>query len=381
MARYKSLSAAIAAAALLIVTASNAEAKVINVKPGDSIQAAVDQASPGDTVQVAPGTYTEAGQPCPVDAANTCAVVIDKNDISLIAKGGGGKSVTLQAASGQDVGIGVGKTDDPSCLTDASLQVRGSLLQGLTVQGFADDGVLLFCVDGWRITDLVARGNDEYAIFPSHSFNGRVDHSFASGAHDTGFYIGQSYNARMDHNVATQNVSGYEIENSIGVTADYNVAHDNTGGILSFTLPFLDVKENHDNVIEHNVVHHNNAPNECSGGTVCEVPSGTGILVLAADSNQVRENLVTGNRSFGIAVSNICVAQQLPPEVCAALDIEPNPDDNRITSNAVLGNGKNPDPILPAVFAVDLAWDTTGTGNCWSNNVFGTSFPDPLPSC
>jgi parallel beta-helix repeat protein len=381
MARYKVLSAAIAAAALLIVTASTVEAKVINVKPGDSIQAAVDQASPGDTVQVAPGTYTEAGQPCPVEPASTCAVVIDKNDISLIAKVSGGKSVTLQAASGQDVGIGVGKTDDPSCLTDASLQVRGSLLQGLTVQGFADDGVLLFCVDGWRISDLVARDNHEYAIFPSHSFNGRLDHSFASGAHDTGFYIGQSYNARMDHNLATQNVSGYEIENSIGVTADYNVAHDNTGGILSFTLPFLDVKENHDNVIEHNVVHHNNAPNECSGGTVCEVPSGTGILVLAADSNEVRENLVTDNRSFGIAVSNICVAQQLPPDVCAALDIEPNPDDNRITSNAVLGNGTNPDPILPAVFAVDLAWDTTGTGNCWSNNVFGTSFPDPLPSC
>ena len=176
MARYKFLSAAIAAAALLIVIASTAEAKVINVKPGDSIQAAIDQASPGDTVQVAPGTYTEAGQPCPVEPANTCAVAIDKNDISLIAKGSPGKAVTLQAASGQDVGIGVGKTDDAACLTDASLQVRGSLLQGLTVQGFADDGVLLFCVDGWRITDLVARDNHEYAIFPSHSFNGRLDH-------------------------------------------------------------------------------------------------------------------------------------------------------------------------------------------------------------
>jgi parallel beta-helix repeat protein len=380
MARYRFLSAAIAAAALLIVTAS-AQAKVINVKPGDSIQAAVDQASPGDTVKVAPGTYTEAGRPCPVEPANTCAVVIDKNDISLVGNADAPKSVTLQAAGGQDVGIGVGKTDDPSCLTDASLQVSGSLLQGLTVQGFGDDGVLLFCVAGWRISDLVARNNGEYAIFPSHSFNGRVDHSFASGAHDTGFYIGQSFNARMDHNVATQNVSGYEIENSTGVTADYNVAHDNTGGILSFTLPFLDVKENSNNVIEHNVVFKNNAPNECSGGTVCEVPSGTGILVLAADSNRVRENLVTKNRSFGIAVANICVAQGIPPADCASLDIEPNPDDNRITSNTVLGNGTNPDPILPPVFAVDLAWDLTGTGNCWSNNVFGTSFPPSLPEC
>ena len=186
----------------------------------------------------------------------------------------------------------------------------------------------------------------------------------------------------MDHNVATQNVSGYEIENSTGVTADYNVAHDNTGGILSFTLPGLDVNENHDNVIEHNVVHHNNAPNECSGGTVCEVPSGTGILVLCGRLEP--SPLEPGDREplLRDRVSNICVVQGLSPDECAALGIEPNPDDNRITTNAVLGNGTNPDPILPDVrFAVDLAWDTTGTGNCWSNNMFGTSFPDPLPSC
>ncbi|HEY3192709.1 MAG TPA: right-handed parallel beta-helix repeat-containing protein [Solirubrobacterales bacterium] len=379
MARYRFLSAAVAAAALLIAAAS-AQAKVIKVNPGGSIQAAVDEANPGDTVLVAPGTYTEAGRPCPAEPTNTCAVAISKDDISVV--GQSGNAATLQAASGQDVGIGVAQTDDPSCLTDPTLRVHGSLLSGLTVQGFGDDGVLLFCVDGWRISDLVSRDNDEYSIFPSHSFNGRLDHSFASGAHDTGMYIGQSFNSRMDHNVATRNVSGYEIENSIGVTADYNVAFKNTGGILSFTLPFLDAKVNSGNVIEHNVVHHNNAPNECSGGTVCEVPSGTGILVLAADSNEVRENLVTGNKSFGIAVANICVAQQLPPDVCAALDIEPNPDDNRITFNTVLGNGTNPDPILPPMFAVDLAWDGTGTGNCWSNNVFNTFFPPPaLPSC
>jgi cytochrome c peroxidase len=385
MARFRLLSAAVVAALLLIISAS-AEAKVIKVHPGDSIQAAVDQANPGDTVQVAPGTYTETGQPCPAEPSNTCAVVIDKNDIGLKGTGGKGKA-TLQAAGGQDVGIGVGKTDDPSCLTDPSLRVQGSSLRKLTVQGFADDGVLLFCVSGWRINSLVARDNDEYAIFPSHSFNGRVDHSFASGAHDTGFYIGQSFNSRMDHNVATENVSGYEIENSIGVKADHNVAHDNTGGILSFTLPFLDAKVNSGNVIAHNTVRDNNAPNECSGGSVCEVPSGTGILLVAADSNSVRQNQVTGNHSFGIAVSNICVAQQLDTDTCNLIstDIQPDSDNNRILRNTVLGNGTDPDPVLPPVFAVDLAWDGTGVGNCWTGNVFGTFFwpgvPDPLPAC
>jgi hypothetical protein len=41
----------------------------------------------------------------------------------------------------------------------------------------------------------------------------------------------------------------------------------------------------------------------------------------------------------------------------------------------------NPDPTLSPMFAVDLVWDTTGVGNCWSNNRFATSFPTTLPSC
>lgn len=383
MARYRFIAPAIATAALLLIPAA-AGAKVIHVHPGGSIQAGVNQANPGDTVLVAPGTYTEDSQPCPAEPSNSCAVVVDKNDISIIGQGGGhGKSVTLQGTSGQDVGIGVGNTPDPSCLTDPSLRLHGSTLRGLTVQGFADDGVLLFCVSGWRISDLVAQDNTEYAIFPSHSFNGRVDHSFASDARDTGFYIGQSFNSRMDHNVATGNVSGYEIENSIGVSADHNLAEGNTGGILSFTLPFLDAKVNSNNVIAHNVVRNNNEPNNCVGGQVCEVPSGTGILLVAADNNVVGHNRVTGNNSFGIAVANICAAQQLSPQDCDFIsqDIDPNSDNNHIVHNTVLGNGAHPDPVLPAVFAVDLAWDTFGDGNCWSKNAFGTSFPPDLPSC
>lgn len=38
------------------------------------------------------------------------------------------------------------------------------------------------------------------------------------------------------------------------------------------------------------------------------------------------------------------------------------------------------DPLVPVVFAVDLDWDLSGTGNCWSGNTTGTTFPTPLPS-
>jgi len=234
------------------------------------------------------------------------------------------------------------------------------------VQGFEDTGVLLFCTDDWRITNVVATSDLEYGIFPSHSGPGRVDHSSASGANDTGIYVGQSHDVTVDHNLATGNVSGFEIENSSGVRLFGNDATGNTAGILSFTLPFLDVTENAGNRIDHNFVHDNDKANTCEpGDIVCAVPPGSGIAVVAADANTVDHNTVTGNDSFGILVANICNALQLPPAVCAVLDIEPNSDDARIVFDTALDNGENPAPGFPLPGG-DLLWDGTGTGDCWA---------------
>ncbi len=371
---------ALLALAMLLVPAS-AGARTIHVHKGGSIQAAVKSADPGDTVMVHRGTYKLRGHSCPTETGHKCGVLIRKNRIRLVGKG----KVVLKPKGDVHEGIAVvGSSKRKTCVTKRSQRLHGSTIRGFTVKGFEDDGVFLACVDHYRVTRVRALDNNEYGIFPSHTVSGRVDHSFASGSNDTGIYIGQSRSGRVDHNTAKKNVSGFELENSSKIRADHNSASGNTAGFLSFALPDLDVKSNHDNRIDHNRASKNNKKNTCLDpeDIVCMVPQGTGMLLVAADKNRVQSNRVSGNGSYGIAVVNYCVVTSTSTADCKKLDIEPNPDGNRTTSNNVQGNGG--DQHLPKgfeFFANDLDLDGTGQDNCWSKNVFKTSFPPTLPAC
>ena len=382
----RTCSVVFAAASLLLLSAP-AAAKNWVVHPGQSIQAAVDQAASGDSIVVLAGTYHEPGVPCPSDASHTCAVVVSKPGISLVGVPNHKRAVILENPGGQNQGIAIAApgANGATCLDDDAQRLSGSSVTGFTVNGFGGEGIFLLCVDRFAVRFNQTNDNVEYGIFPSHSTRGSVAFNLATGSNDTGIYIGQSRSVHVDHNVARGNVSGFEIENCSDVRLDHNVATGNTGGILSFTLPFLDVNQNTANRIDHNWVQGNNKPNTCvdPADAVCGVPQGTGILALAVDENRVDHNLVLNNDSYGIAVANFCIAQGLSDDVCAALGIDPDPDRNQVDHNAVFGNGKHPSPLIQPVFAVDLAWDGSGAGNCWDKNAFDTQFPPPpgLPTC
>ena len=348
----------------------------IIVKAGESIQAAVDAAQPGDTIKVEDGVYT--GTP-----GDGQVVLVQKDDITIE-----GSRNAIIDATGFYFGIFVG---DPNASISAAgcppITVRGFELEGLTIRNAMDTGVRLIGVDGFELEDSAYIDNEEYGPFPVCSRNGEISDNFASGHNDAALYVGDADNIEVTNNVATDNVVGAEIENSTNCVVRDNTFFGNTGGLLVFVGPGLPMPFTNNVRIEGNDIFDNNRTNTGSGA-VAGVPEGTGILIFGSDNVTVEDNDISGNDSFGLAVTgNFNVF--LDPR------IEPFNDNLVVEENEIENNGANPDPLrtftpgadiifLPDVFdpgpitgapgALLLA-DPDPSDNCFEENEFGTDFP------
>jgi parallel beta-helix repeat protein len=338
------------------VTAAAAPKKVARVKPGMSIQAAVDAVGAGGIVQIEPGVYAEA-------------VNVAVPDLHITGVGGG--DVVLTNPGTANNGIRVTADGD------------GFELDNITVRNFARNGVILIGVDGFRLSRVRTVNNGEYGLFPLRTTNGVIENCTATGHADTGIYVGQSTDVVIRNSAAWGNVAGFEIENTVRGTLENSVAYDNSVGVLVSLVPGLQVMTASDAVVRNNLIHDNNHANfgdpEDFAGLL---PPGTGIMLIGPDRTIITQNSITNNASTGVAVLDaqiIALLSGLDPSVYT---VDTKPDGTRTTHNLVLGNGTAPQPPLAGLFpGVDLLWDGTGVGNCWSQNVYRTSAPSPLPSC
>jgi parallel beta-helix repeat protein len=327
------------------------------VTPSQSIQAAVDAAGPNAVIHLEPGLYAQA-----VTVTAPGVKIVGLTDHT-----GNGPIITNPGGAANGISVRPGAND--------------FALVGVTIRGFGRNGVLLSGIDGFLLSRVTAQDNGAYGLFPVRSANGVIEHSVASGHGDAGLYVGQSRSITMRGNVVFENVVGIEASNSSDIKLLANDAHDNTNGILVVLLPGRQIKTASDILVSGNEVTGNNRPNFAPpGDLVAAVPAGTGILIVGADRVRAEDNHVTGHDFIGLGVGSsliLALLSNTPPEAFG--DIEPNPDGVDVRNNVVTGNGtQSPIPFLPAV---DLLWDGSGEGNCWSGNTFGSAFPSSLPSC
>jgi parallel beta-helix repeat protein len=328
----------------------------------EAVQTLLIEAKEGDTVCLLEGSYSFSGE------------------LSIATPGltlkGAGQGKTILDFKSQTVGAnGIQITSDNVTVTE--FDVKNPPGDGIRATSVKNIQFLKVSV----LWDAPAsKENGAYGLYPVSSDGVRIEGCKVSGARDAGIYVGQSKHILVADSEAWGNVAGIELENSTDAEVRGCHAHDNTGGILVFNLPNLPMQGGSRAKVHNNVVERNNLDNFAALGTiVARVPTGTGIMLLAADSNEFHENMIKDNKSLGVLIfsySDLLFDEQNDP----AFDVYPQ--GNWFHDNTFSNNGTMPSQdvsiLIPLNPVPDVIWDgcadskidnTSGAlTNCLSNN-------------
>jgi parallel beta-helix repeat protein len=372
----------------------------IVVKPGESIQAAIDRAEEGTRIFVLAGVYREIGNP-------TNGLNITKSGIRLIGQKTPNKRVIIENAGNQRNGIVVVPPLEKDCMScHESMAPPFPLLpgvepgppdpeplpydieiRGITIRGFGNNGLFTQRVDGYKIIDVESVDNRNYGIFPTLSRNGLITHSRATGSDlDSGIWVQSSENVLVMHNVAEDNVNGFEVSNSDDIEVVHNVTRQNTLGMAILLLPGTEFDErqgaNRINLRDNLIVDNNRENTSRPGSALSNVPQGIGVLYQGVDNSLITRNHIEDNDFSGIAIVDYCLTVQGTPQDCSNPGIPPaflldqTAENNRVVGNVLINNGTDPVPHPFDFSAADLTLITLPDdhGNCYEDNFFTTFF-------
>ena len=282
----KTLMMAAAVAALL---AGSAEAKVLTVTPGgdaqEKLQTALLDAKPGDTVAIAAGRY-ELTDGLSLDIAN-------------VTVKGAGPAATILSFKGQK------SSGEGFLITSNKVTIRDLAVEDSKGDGIKSKGADQISFKNLRVewTGGPKSTNGAYGVYPVSSTNVLIDHVTVNGASDAGIYVGQSKNIIIKNSTAEFNVAGIEIENSMNADVFDNLATHNAGGILVFDLPNLPQMGGHSTRVFRNKVVQNDTKNFAKKGAIVgDVPTGTGIMVMANRDIHVFGNEIDQNQTAAVMV-------------------------------------------------------------------------------
>jgi parallel beta-helix repeat protein len=312
----------IAASAAGALAAGTAEAKVLAVSPGgdvqEKLQTALLDAKPGDTVAIAAGRY---------ELTDGLSL-----DVPGVTVKGAGPAATVLSFKGQK------SSGEGFLITSSKVTVRDLGVEDTKGDGIKSKGVDQISFVNLRVewTGGPKETNGAYGVYPVSSTNVLIDKVTVRGAADAGIYVGQSKNIVVRNSTAEFNVAGIEIENSMNADVFDNLSTHNAGGILVFDLPNLPQMGGHSTRIFRNKVVQNDTKNFArKGAIVGDVPTGTGVMLMANRDVHVFENDISENQTA--AVMLVSYTQKYDD-----LTYNPLPRDIVVRNNRIGRNGWAP---------------------------------------
>jgi parallel beta-helix repeat protein len=307
------------------------------LKPGDNdhdvLQQALIDAQPGGVVLLGEGTFRL------------------KQGLSLTQRGvtirGKGMDKTILSFKGQ--------TDGSQGLLVKSDEF---LIEDLAVEDAPGDAIKVEGASGVTFRRVRAEWtggpsseNGAYGLYPVQCQRVLIEDSVARGASDAGIYVGQSDTIIVRRSRAELNVAGIEIENSTNADVYENISTGNTGGLLVFSLPGLQVKGGKNIRVYNNQVYDNNEDNFAPAGNIVgQVPRGTGMFVMANDLVEIFGNTVKDNKTVSLAI----ISYLLTGLSFDDKEYDPYPEALYVHDNTFDGGGDAPDPTKQLSLALGL---------------------------
>src|SRR4051812_9925047 len=217
----------------------------------EAVQQALLDVQAGGTVAFGAGTFSlKTGLSLDVDNVTILGAGMDQTVLSFAGQTDGAQGLYVTALHGftmHDIAVEDTKGDGVKLLGTAKVRISKTRVE-------------------WTKGANETNGSD--GIYPVQCSDVLLDANVVKGASDSGVYVGQSDMIEVKNNRVELNVAGIEIENSTHADVHDNIATNNTGGILVFNLPGLEVENGAITRVFHNEIFENNQENFAPAGNI-----------------------------------------------------------------------------------------------------------------
>ncbi|MYU26477.1 right-handed parallel beta-helix repeat-containing protein [Streptomyces sp. SID8352] len=319
------------------------------VRPGQSVQRAVDAARPGDTVLLTPGTYYES-------------VTVSTPGLTLR---GTGRSTVVRPNPQRDPSDACSEAGNGICVVgtrDESL--RDVTVASLTVTGFTRTGVFAMATDHLTVRGVTAESNGVWGIAQERSVRAVLRGNTARSNGDAGIFLANTIKAEegaqdtrgtvVEGNRVEDNRIGVTVRRLRGLAVEDNLVTGNCAGV--FVVGDENAPRTGDLAVRGNHVRANNK--SCPATDRLPALEGTGIVLTGTEKVLVADNRVEDNAGASPLSGGVVLFKSF---------VGVTGEHNEISGNQLSGNS-------PA----DLVDTETPRANTFTGNTCGASRPAGL---